>query len=116
LNLCLCFDLGNFLTIEIFSPHTLGAEDLYKAHLTPYLQEAQSTLNARLEATNVENAELAQTVQAQRLEIEQLLSHLRLIVSDIEGAATAATQFSKEHHIRQDAVHMEEEVHARPGL
>ncbi|KAJ6186261.1 hypothetical protein N7519_007562 [Penicillium mononematosum] len=96
--------------------HTLGAEDLYKAHLTPYLQEAQSTLNARLEATHAENAELAQTVQAQRLEIERLLSHLELVVSDIEGAASAATQFSRQHHIRQDAIQMDEEVKARPGL
>lgn len=104
------------LTLLLYSAHTLGADDLYKAHLTPYLQEAQSTLNARLEATRAENAELAQTVQAQRLEIEQLLSHLGLVVSDIEGAATAATQFSKEHHIRQDAIQMDEEVRARPGL
>ncbi|KAJ5470791.1 hypothetical protein N7530_008148 [Penicillium desertorum] len=96
--------------------HTLGAEDLYKAHLTPYLQEAQSTLNTRLEATHAENAELAQTVQAQRLEIERLLSHLGLVVSDIEGAASAATQFSRQHHIRQDAIQMDEEVKARPGL
>lgn len=55
-------------------------------------------------------------MQAQRLEIEQLLSRLGLVVSDIEGAAAAATQFSKEHHIRQDAVQMDEEVRARPGL
>ncbi|CAG8938226.1 unnamed protein product [Penicillium salamii] len=99
-----------------FSPHTLGAEDLYKAHITPFLEEAQSTLNSRLEATNAENAELAQTVQAQRLEIEQLLSHLGLVVSDIEGAAVAATQFSNEHHIRQDAVQMDQEANARPAL
>lgn len=89
---------------------------MYKAHLTPFLQEAQATLNARLEATNAENTELAQTVQTQRLEIEQLLSHLGLVVSDIEGAATAATQFSREHHIRQDAIQMDEEVKARPDL
>ncbi|CAG7992382.1 unnamed protein product [Penicillium salamii] len=101
---------------EFFSPHTLGAEDLYKAHITPFLEEAQSTLNSRLEATNAENAELAQTVQAQRLEIEQLLSHLGLVVSDIEGAAAAATQFSNEHHIRQDAVQMDQEANARPAL
>jgi kinetochore protein NNF1 len=105
-----------FLTIWLFSPHTLGAEDLYKAHLTPFLQEAQSTLDTRLEATNAENAKLAQTVQEQRLEIEQLLSQLGLVVSDIEGAATAATQFSKEHHIRQDAIQMDEEANSRPAL
>ncbi|KAJ5796744.1 uncharacterized protein N7518_005284 [Penicillium psychrosexuale] len=107
---------GNAEGQERTVAHTLGAEDLYRAHLTPYLQEAQSTLNARLEATHAENAELAQTVQAQRLEIERLLSHLGLVVSDIEGAATAATQFSRQHHIRQDAIQMDEEAKARPGL
>ncbi|KAJ5145738.1 uncharacterized protein N7515_000302 [Penicillium bovifimosum] len=101
---------------ERIAPHTLGAEDLYKAHLTPYLQEAQSTLNARLEATHAENAELAQTVQKQRLEIERLLSNLGVVVSDIEGAATAASQFSKENHLRQDAIQMDEEVRAQSGL
>ncbi|KAJ5709598.1 Nnf1 [Penicillium malachiteum] len=92
------------------APHVLGAEELYKAHLTPYLQEAQSTLNNTLEATNAQNSELAQTVQAQRLEIEKLLSHLESVVGDIEGAATAASQFSKEHHLRQDAIQMDHEV------
>ncbi|KAJ5191433.1 Nnf1 [Penicillium cinerascens] len=98
------------------APHTLGAEDLYKAHLTPYLQEAQSALNDRLQATAAQNGELAQTVQAQRLEIEKLLSHLESVVTDIEGAATAATQFSKENHIREDAIQMDEEVNARSGI
>jgi len=98
------------------SPHTLGAEDLYKAHLTPYLQKVQATLNDKLEATHAQNAELAQTVQTQRVEIEQLLSQLESVVGDLEGAATATTQFSKEHHLRRDAAQMDEEVTARPDL
>ncbi|KAJ6164363.1 hypothetical protein N7470_003035 [Penicillium chermesinum] len=85
------------------APHTLGAEELYQAHLTPYLQEAQSSLNDKIETTNAQNSALAQTVQAQRQEIEKLLSHLESVVTDIEGAANAATQFSKDSHIRQDA-------------
>jgi kinetochore protein NNF1 len=99
-----------------YRPHTLGAEQLYKAHLTPYLQEAQATLNGKLDETHAQNAELAQTVQAQRREIEKLLAQLESVVTDIEGAATAATEFSKEHHIRQDAVQMDREVNARPDV
>ncbi|KAJ5655676.1 Nnf1 [Penicillium longicatenatum] len=98
------------------APHTLGAEDLYKAHLTPYLQEAQATLNDKLEATHAQNAELSQTVQAQRLEIEKLLSHLESVVTDVEGAATAAIQFSQENHIRQDAIQMDEEINPQPTV
>lgn len=61
-----------------------------------------------------QNAELAQTVQAQRLEIEKLLSHIESVVTDIGGAATAATEFTNKHNIRQHAVDMDEEVNAYP--
>ena len=107
-----CFKLTLFLR----SPHTLGAEELYNAHLTPYLEEAQAALNNKLEATAAENGELAQTVQAQRLEIERLLAHLESVVGDIEDAAKAATQFSEENHIREDALQMDEEVNAQPDI
>lgn len=112
----LTFDTRLIKLTRLHSLHTLGAEDLYRAHLTPYLQEAKSELDHKLEATHAENAELAQTVQAQRLEIEKLLSHLESVVTDIEGAAAAATQFSNENHIRQDAVKMDEEVNARSNI
>lgn len=86
--------------------------------MTPYLQQAQSTLDAKLEATNAQNAELAQRVQKQRLEIERLLAHIESVVSDVEGAASASMQFSLENRIREDAVNMDEEVkvHAHSGL
>ncbi|KAJ5908029.1 Nnf1 [Penicillium taxi] len=92
------------------APHTLGADELFNAYLTPYLQEAQSTLNKKLESTQAENTELAQIVQAQRLEIEKILSHLESILADVEGAATAATKFSAKSHLRQDAMEMNDEV------
>ncbi|KAJ6107680.1 hypothetical protein N7523_009003 [Penicillium sp. IBT 18751x] len=97
-------------------PHTLGAEELYNAHLTPYLEETQAALNKKFEATATENGELAQTVQAQRLEIERLLAHLESVVGDIEDAAKAASQFSEKNHIREDALQMDEEVNAQPGI
>ena len=97
-------------------PHTLGADELYKAHLTPYLQEVQSTLDNKLEETHAQNAELAKTVQAQRLEIEKLLSHLESVVSDVEGAASASRQFTQESHTREDAIKMDEEMNTRSGL
>ncbi|KAJ5222784.1 uncharacterized protein N7469_009024 [Penicillium citrinum] len=98
------------------APHTLGADELYKAHLTPYLKEVQSTLDNKLEATHAQNAELAKTVQAQRLEIEKLLSHLESVVSDVEGAASASRQFTQENHTREDAIQMDEEMNNRSGL
>ncbi|KAF7182445.1 hypothetical protein CNMCM7691_002015 [Aspergillus felis] len=95
------------------APHTLTPDELYRAHLTPYLQETQSSLNARIQATEAQNAELAQHIQGQRAEIERLLSSLESIVADVEGAAAAASHFSKENDLRQEALKMDEEVKAR---
>ncbi|RHZ49698.1 putative cAMP receptor-like protein [Aspergillus thermomutatus] len=98
------------------APHTLTPDELYRAHLTPYLQEVQSSLNAKIRATEAQNAELARHIQGQRAEIERLLSSLESIVTDVEGAAAAATHFSKENDLRQEAFKMDEEVKARSEI
>jgi kinetochore protein NNF1 len=94
----------------------LGAEDLYQAHLAPYLQVAQSTLDSRLEAVQSQNAELAARIQAQRREIESLLSGLEVVVGDLEGAAEAATKFSKENNLRGDTLQIDGELKARQEI
>ncbi|KAJ9311241.1 hypothetical protein DTO271D3_8468 [Paecilomyces variotii] len=101
---------------SVVGPHTLGAEGLYKAHLAPYLRDAQDALNEKLEATQAQNAELAEKIRQQRLEIESLLSGLEAIVADVEGAATATAQYSKENSLREEVVKMDEEVRARQDV
>ncbi|KAJ9214903.1 hypothetical protein DTO166G4_3495 [Paecilomyces variotii] len=101
---------------SVVGPHTLGAEELYKAHLAPYLRDAQDALNEKLEATQAQNAELAEKIRQQRLEIESLLSGLEAIVADVEGAATATAQYSKENSLREEVVKMDEEVRARQDV
>ncbi|EAW14692.1 PMF1/NNF1 family protein [Aspergillus clavatus NRRL 1] len=98
------------------APHTLTPDELYRAHLTPYLQETRSNLNAKIHDTEAENAELAQHIQRQRAEIEALLSGLESVVTDLEGAAVAASQFSGENDLRQEAFKMDEEVKARSEI
>ena len=84
--------------------------------MTPFLEEAQSALNTKIESTQTQNATLAQDIQNQRMEIENLLSSLGSVVTDLEGATVAATQFSKENNLRQETIQMDEEVKARPEI
>ena len=84
--------------------------------MTPFLEEAQSALNTKIESTQTQNATLAQDIKNQRMEIESLLSSLGSVVADLEGAAVAATQFSKENDLRQETIQMDEEVKARPEV
>lgn len=89
-------------------PHLLGAHDLYKAHLAPYLQEAQSTLQTNIESTQSENRRLAETLQAQRAEMETLLSGLESVVADVNDAGALAVGT----HLRDQIVEMDREVKA----
>lgn len=100
----------------MFSAHTLSPDELYRAHLTPYLRETQAALSSKIESTENENAELAQRVQAQRIEIESLLSGLESVVADLEGAAAAATQFCEENNLRKEALQMDGDVKARSDV
>lgn len=95
------------------SPHTLGADELYQAHLKPHLQEAQASLNAELDSVQAENARLTEKILEQRKEIESLLSSLETVMGDLETAAKASTEFTKKNKLRQDSVKIDEEVKAR---
>ncbi|RAL07298.1 Nnf1-domain-containing protein [Aspergillus homomorphus CBS 101889] len=101
---------------ESVAPHTLPPDDLFRAHLLPYMQETQSDLKTNIESVQNENTELAQRVQAQREEIQGLLLNLESIVADLEGAAAAATQFSSDNNLRQEAAEMDEEVRSRSEI
>lgn len=96
-------------------PHTLPPDELFKAHLTPHLREMQSVLGSRVEDAHAQNADLAQTVHGQRAEIQSLLQGLEAVVADLDGAAEAASQFTRENDLRQENVQMDEEVRARPA-
>lgn len=73
-------------------------------------------LDTRIQDTHVQNAELAQTVQDQRAEIQNLLQGLEGVVSDLDGAAIAADKFTRENELRRENVKMDEEVRARPVI
>lgn len=78
--------------------------------------ETQADLDAKINSVQNQNAELAEKVQAQRSEIESLLSGLEAVVADLEGAAAATTQFTSEHQLRQEAAQMDGEVKARSEI
>ncbi|OJJ69306.1 hypothetical protein ASPBRDRAFT_32166 [Aspergillus brasiliensis CBS 101740] len=98
------------------APHTLSPEELYRAHLLPQLMETQADLDAKINSVQNQNVELAGKVQAQRSEIESLLSGLEAVVADLEGAAAATTKFTSERQLRQEAAQMDGEVKARSEI
>ncbi|PYH42773.1 Nnf1-domain-containing protein [Aspergillus saccharolyticus JOP 1030-1] len=101
---------------ESVAPHTLPPDELFRAHLLPFMQETRLTLKTKIESVQNENSKLAQRVQAQRENIQNLLSSLESVVADLEGAAAAATQFSCDNNLRQEAAKMDVEVRAQSEI
>ena len=71
------------------------------------------SLDSKIAEAQLENVELAARIQAQRQEIESLLSSLESVVGDLDDAAKASTTFSKENKLRKESLQMDREVKAR---
>ena len=96
-------------------PYTLTADELYNAHLTPFLQDAASELESTLQSTQRDNHQVMQTIEAQRAEIEQLVAGLEGVVKDIEGSIEAMSSGNANTHLaelKNDTWQMEQEVTA----
>ncbi|KAH0831443.1 hypothetical protein AYO21_06426 [Fonsecaea monophora] len=94
--------------------HTLSADELYSAHLTPYLQQATEELNTRLQKSQQENTVMREAVCGQRGEIERLLGSLEHAVKDIEESVEAmyTDESSGVNELREESWQMEQEVAA----
>ncbi|KAL6244500.1 hypothetical protein RBB50_008742 [Rhinocladiella similis] len=94
--------------------HTLSADELYGAHVTPYLQQAKTELYSKLQTTQQDNVVMAAKVNDERAEIEQLLKGFEGVILDIEGSVAA--MYVNEQHglndLKSDVWQMEQEVAA----
>jgi hypothetical protein len=73
-------------TLTLLRLHTLSADELYAAHLHPYLQKASDELQSKVRKSQTDNADMLAKIKQQRAEIDQLLGSLQHAVADIEGS------------------------------
>ncbi|RMD40330.1 hypothetical protein DV735_g4812, partial [Chaetothyriales sp. CBS 134920] len=71
--------------------HSLGADELYTARLTPFLQQAHTELEGKLGESQRENERMVSTIQQQQHDIESLMSKIEAVVKDLEGSVEAMT-------------------------
>ncbi|KAK4192103.1 Nnf1-domain-containing protein [Podospora australis] len=67
-------------------PHTLPAPIVLAAHLAEPLAETRAALTTKLSETQAQNNKLFEEIQAQRAEMEALLSGVEKTLKDIDGA------------------------------
>ncbi len=91
-------------------PHTLPPQALYLAHLTPYLIQAQSTLNAKLQTTQSQNALLMERIVEQRADIERLVGGLEGVVKDLEEAKEAVSGTFEDGEMVRELLDIDKEL------
>jgi kinetochore protein NNF1 len=91
-------------------PHTLSAEELYRAYLAPGLVEVEGLLEEKLKVSRERNLEVGEDVQRQRVEIEMLMATLEGRVKDLEGAVGAMEEDSLGADLRREIGEMEGEL------
>ncbi|KAK5654096.1 hypothetical protein OQA88_7527 [Cercophora sp. LCS_1] len=89
-------------------PHTMAASEVLDAHLAPHLVAQRGQLNAKLQTVQGENARLFEEIQAQRREMEVLLSLVEKTLSDMDGASGLLGEVVEElaHETREAEVEM----------
>jgi len=81
---------GNIHTLMLISchrPHLLAPSSLLAAHLAPFLTTQSASFTTALQATQADNAAIADAITSQWAEIEGLLRGLENTVADLENAA-----------------------------
>ncbi|RVX74700.1 hypothetical protein B0A52_01827 [Exophiala mesophila] len=96
--------------------HKLSAEELYTAHLTPFIQQASEELNTKLQQTQQDNANKMNEISEQRAEIARLLATLQGAVKEVEAGVQATMQADgggfDGNSLRTDVWDMEQEIMA----
>ena len=94
--------------------HTLSGEELYMAHLTPFLQQASVELEVRVRETQQDNYSMIDTIQKQRQEIEMLMNELEGVVRDIGSSVESMSvkEGNGVQDLKGEAWTMEQEVAA----
>lgn len=96
------------------SLHTLSADELYEAHLTPFLQQADADLSSKSQVVQDDKVMMTERINEQRAEIEQLLKGLEGALHDIEGSVEAldAASLADLAELKREVWEMEQEVAA----
>jgi len=85
--MCIPKRIFNSVLIYCDRPHLLAPTSLLAAHLAPFLTSQSASFTSALQATQADNAAIADAITSQRAEIEGLLRALESTVADLENAA-----------------------------
>ena len=95
--------------------HEIQPQQLYLAHLAPYLEETQKKLEGEMLQLQADNETLVNSIHAQEEEVERMVSDLEAVIRDLEGANEVMDQVVGDASMRTDARELHAEIAGREG-
>ncbi|KAL8781571.1 MAG: hypothetical protein Q9213_005957 [Squamulea squamosa] len=93
-------------------PHTLPPEQLFLAHLAPYLTQTETELDGELKRLQSENEELVEGIQGQQEETERLVGGLEAFIMDLERANEIMGNEVDGNGVKREIADIEQEFRA----
>lgn len=95
--------------------HEIPPQQLYLAHLAPYLEETQTKLESEMLQLQADHETLVRGIQAQEEEVERMVSGLEAMIKDLEGANEVMDEVVGDRSMRTDARELHAEITGREG-
>lgn len=111
------FGSGEKLSADYgYRPHTLPPQQLYLAHLAPYLTSTQRTIEEQMQQLEEDNLRMVKEVEAQRAEVERLVGGLEGVIRDLEGANEVLGDVVADGSLRKEAGDVDVEMGGTGGV
>ena len=90
-------------------------QQLYLAHLAPYLEETRTKLEAEMTQLQEENEILMKGIQGQEEEVERIVGGLEAVINDMEDAHGIMEEALGDREARTEAREVDAEIAGRTG-
>ena len=96
-----------------FRMHEIPPQQLFLAHLTPYLNETRTKLEAEMVQSQDENERLMKDIHGQEEEVESIINGLEAAIRDLEGANEAMEDAVEKGDVKSEAREVDREIMGR---
>ena len=95
------------------SLHELAPQQLFLAHLAPYLNDTKTQLDGKMSQVQNENAHLIQSIKEQEAEIEKMVHGLENIITDLDNGSATLHATTEDGTLRREAREIDGEIAMR---
>ena len=93
--------------------HETPPEQLFLAHLAPFMKETETNLEAEISQMEAENAQLLKSMRESEEEADKMAGDLEIIIKDLESASEVVDDAVSGGDLKREVRNVDEQIVAR---